>query len=152
MLLFHILEFAKKPQEIIKEAYDAIIKGGSLIVLGFNPQSLWGLSRLLRHRKTSIWSGSWISPNKLRHWLVNAGFQVGDYQTFYFRPPTKKTERMLFMEGIGQIFWPYCGASYMFVAHKTTEIVASIGPLKHVVNHPKIAAGLAKPTSRTATQ
>jgi len=151
IVLFHILEFYKNPKVILRETYDALINGGYLIILGFNPRSLWGITKFLKRTKNSIWNSNWISPNKMRHWLINTGFSVGDYQTFYFRPPNENTEKMLFMEGVGQIFWPYCGASYMFIAHKTTTIATPVNELKSLVNNQKMAEALPKPTSR-ATQ
>ncbi len=148
MVLFHTLEFSKNPKAVLHEAYSAIINDGYLIILGFNPRSLWGVSKWLRRKKDSIWSGNWINPGKLRHWLTNLGFHVGDYQTCYFRPSSRKTEKLLFMEGLGQILWPYCGASYMFVAHKTATIITPVGPLKHLINHHKMPGVLPKPAPR----
>ncbi len=150
IVLFHILEFSKNPKKILQEAYNTIINGGHLVILGFNPHSLWGISRWFKREKNSIWDSNWLNPNKLTHWLTKVGFQVGDYQTVYFRPPRKDTEKMLFIEGIGQILWPYCGASYMFVAHKTSAEVKPISELKHIVPQHQIDKSLPKPTSRVA--
>lgn len=148
IVLFHALEISKNPKAVLKEAYNSLINGGYLIILGFNPRSLWGINKFLQHAKGEIWSGDWIPTNKLRHWLVQLGFCVGDYQTFYFRPPHKNPEKMLFLEGIGQIFWPYSGASYMFVAHKTSTIVTPINAHKSRISHQELAKALPKPTSR----
>lgn len=149
VLLFHTLEFVKKPEVILKEIYDALINGGNLIIFGFNPQSLWGIVKLFKHSKSNIWGGNWYSPKKLRHWLLKIGFSVGDYQSFYFRPPSENPEKMLFMAGIGQMFWPYCGASYMFVVKKTSTIVTPIKELSpRLVKEAPLIKGIPKPSSR----
>jgi SAM-dependent methyltransferase len=148
ILLFHVLEFSTNTHEMLKEAYEALIKGGHLIIIGFNPHSMWGVSRFFKREKNSIWDANWLSPKKLRRRLNDVGFQVGDYQTFYFRPPTRKPKKMLFIEGLGQMLWPYCGASYMFVARKTSTELTPIKGVKRLMLPPKIAESLPKPTSR----
>jgi len=127
MVMFHILEFAKNPKEILKEIYTTLMPNGYVIIFGFNPYSLWGISPLWKKSKEIPWRGNWISPRHMRQWLAKTGFSIGDYKTFYFRPAGNDPEKLLFLEGIGQIFWPYWGASYMFVAQKT---IVGLTPIK----------------------
>lgn len=149
IIILHTLEFIQKPLLILKEIYDSLIDGGYIIIFSFNPYSLWGAAKALKSsQENSIWSGNWLTPNKLRHLLYKAGFSVGDYQTFYFRPPTENTMKMLFMEGMGQIFWPYCGASYMYAAQKKQAILTPIDKLKSSIKHPMTTKELLKPTQR----
>lgn len=148
MVLFHILDFSPKPNIIIKECYNALINGGSLIIMGFNPYSLFGITKLLKHSKKDIWQGNWISPRSLQNLLLKIGFDVKDYQTFYFRPPSKNTKKLLFMEGIGGLFWPYCGASYMLVAKKTATILTPVGKLNSLAKDTVALKELARATSR----
>lgn len=153
MVLIHILEFVSNPTIIIKEIYDALIKGGYLIIFGFNPYSLWGITKLIKNSKESIWQGKWITPSKLQHLLSTTNFNVGDYQTFYFRSPTCQTKKLSFAETLGKLFCPYFGASYMMVAQKASRLITPITNLKQLVKHQKtvIVKGLPKPTSRVAT-
>jgi SAM-dependent methyltransferase len=148
ILLFHILEFVKSPHTILKEVYNSIINGGHLVIFGFNPQSLWGITKIFKHPKRNIWNGHWLNPKKLRHSLLKIGFSVGDYQIFYFRPPNTNTKKMLFMEGLGQIFWPYCGASYMLVAKKTSTIITPLKKLGPLVRETVLVKRLPKPSGR----
>lgn len=143
MVLFHVLEFAKNPKTVLKEIHRSLVNGGYLIILGFNPHSIWGINKLFKKSDKNIWSGKWLSPGKMYRLLHEAGFDAGDYQTVYFRPPMKK---MLFMEGLGQIFWPYCGASYMFVARKTS---VALTPIVNLSKQTETIEELPQPTSRT---
>ena len=145
-ILFHILEFTRNPKTILKEVYTSLMPNGYAIIFGFNPYSLWGVAPLWKKQKEIPWQGKWISPGCMRHLLDAVGFSIGDYKTFYFRPPNNN-ECLLFLEGIGQIFWPYCGASYMFVAHKN---IIPLTPVRPVVSFMKKfipIKALPKPTS-----
>src|SRR5215212_5833022 len=42
-LLPHVLEFAAEPHEILREIDRVMMPEGRLIIIGFNPWSLWGL-------------------------------------------------------------------------------------------------------------
>lgn len=47
VLLHHALEFAENPHRVLREACRTIVMGGKLVVVGFNPLSLWSVYRLL---------------------------------------------------------------------------------------------------------
>jgi SAM-dependent methyltransferase len=149
-VIFHALEFEQNPKTILKEIYTSLIPGGYAIVFGFNPYSLWGITHLFKKQNKAPWSGNWIGPGHMRKWLAKIGFTIGDYKTFYFRPPSNNTKKLLFLEGIGQIFWPYCGASYMFVAKKTVAGLTPIKPLLSFTKFFKRTNALPKPTTRTS--
>lgn len=148
IVLFHILEFAKNPKAILKEIYTTLMPNGYVIIFGFNPYSLWGMAHLWTKTKETPWLGNWISPGHLRQWLSKIGFHIGDYKTFYFRPSGNNSEKLLFLEGIGQIFWPYWGASYMFVAQKTVIGLTPIKPFSFT-KYFKTVRALPKTTSNT---
>lgn len=153
-MLFHVLEFVKNPQQLLQEIYDSLITGGHLIIFSFNPYSLWGITKLWRDTKEKlIWNRDWLPPQKLHHLLLKMGFSVGDYQTFYFLPPSDKdnSRKMLFLEGMGQIFWPYCGASYMYVAQKKYTVLTPTDKLISFVKKEAVQIkGLLKSSSRTS--
>lgn len=146
VVLFHVLEFIKDPETLLQEISRSLVNGGTLIVLGFNPYSLWGIKKFFQKKK-DIWDGNWISPGKMHALLVKVGFYTGDYQSFYFRPPSAN-EKMMFLEGLGQIFWSYCGASYMYVAKKTSEAITPIVSFPEVEKSGIVADSIPKPTSR----
>ena len=149
VVMFHALEFAENPKSILKEVYTALIFNGYAIIFGFNPYSLWGISSLWQKKlKEMPWLSNWISPGDMRRWLAKVGFSIGDYKTFYFRPPSNNPEQLLLLESIGQAFWPYCGASYMFIVQKTITPLTPIRPLFSLTKHLKTAKALPKPTAR----
>ncbi len=107
----HVLEFSKDPQKILSEIYHVLIPDGTLIIIGFNPFSLWGLLRR--------WQGRYISAGKVQRWLTHMGFRIILQESLFFRPPLQSKSALrktLFMESMGPMLWPDCGAIYVIVA------------------------------------
>ncbi|UVE59594.1 class I SAM-dependent methyltransferase [Coxiella-like endosymbiont] len=46
IVLVHLLEFIDYPARLLQEIFRALKPNGQLIILGFNPWSLWGLKKL----------------------------------------------------------------------------------------------------------
>jgi SAM-dependent methyltransferase len=147
IVMFHVLEFESNPKVILDEIYRTLIPGGYVVIFGFNPYSLWGIISFLKRPKDTPWFGNWIGPGRMRRWLDKIGFDIGDYKTFYFRPPSDDTEKLLALEGIGPIFWPYGGASYVIVAQKTAIGLTPIKPWSFT-KYSKVAKVFPKVTSR----
>jgi SAM-dependent methyltransferase len=152
VIIFHLLEFANNPKEILNEVAHALLPNGSALIFCFNPFSLWGLARRFKNRKLPPWNGKFIRPSHLRHWLKEVGLHAGDYSTSYFRPPLESeqiSKKLLFLEPVSQMFLPYFGGSYMFVAKKT---VATMTPVKQELYRHEIAdeKSLVKPVVRNS--
>ncbi|MCL5261529.1 MAG: class I SAM-dependent methyltransferase [Gammaproteobacteria bacterium] len=153
VIYFHILEFSSNPLELLLETYKTIIPGGYIIVFGFNPHSLWQLSRICIKEAEPPWNGQFISPWKMRRLLTRSGFHAGDYETFFFRPPIENEQglkKLLFLESLGQICWPYFGASYMFLAQKRVA-EPTLLKMKKLERNLQVATSIPKPTSRNQT-
>ncbi len=133
----HVLEFSAEPRKILSEIYHVLIPEGRVVIIGFNPFSLWGLMHLFKAGNKTPWAGKFISISRLKHWLSHIGFKVIEHKT-------------LFMEGIGQVLCPYFGAVYILVAKKS---VISLTPIKEkrrlIRRHVPVTSTYAKPTTRT---
>jgi len=148
--LIHALEFAKKPELVLKEIYRSLLPGGYLTILGFNPYSLWGIVKFWKNSRKNIWGKNWIRLKLLRNWLIEIGFKIDSCETFYFRPPcaNANTKKMTFLETLGKFFWPHCGASYMVVAQKASLLLTPINHPNYFIKRVEPIKGLPKPTSR----
>ncbi len=87
MLLPHTLEFASDPYAIVREV-DRVLSGeGQLVVLGFQPFSLWGI------RARSSASGfppgmrRILSAGRVREWLVLLGYEIVATRTYLHCTP-----------------------------------------------------------------
>jgi SAM-dependent methyltransferase len=129
VLIEHVLEFTSKPHMILEEIYHALRVGGSVIILGFNPYSLWGLSKLFkkRHAALGLWHGRFISAGRIKNWLEQLGFQVEKRSSFYFSSPSLQEHgnyKFKFMEKLGKLLGGRHGGIYMLVAKKISLAVS----------------------------
>lgn len=126
VVLPHTLEFVSQPLAVLSRFYAVLIPEGHLIVLGFNPYSLWGMARRLKikQRHRAPWVGHFLSMYQVRKHLVSLGMAVAPAKTCFFKPPivgSQGMENLMFYENFGQLCWPMCGATYMLVAKKLTQ-------------------------------
>lgn len=70
VLLHHALDFTDSPHQVLREASRILRPGGHVVIVGFNPLSLWGLYRLFSRKKNlPPWCGHFISHRRLSDWL-----------------------------------------------------------------------------------
>jgi len=76
VLLPHTLEFASDPYAIVREV-DRVLSGeGQLVVLGFQPFSLWGLRARSSGAGFPPGMRRVLSAGRVREWLVLLGYEV----------------------------------------------------------------------------
>lgn len=131
VVLAHTLEFEADPHGVLREAERVLIAEGHVVILGFNPWSLWGLWRLvLARRARPPWCGHFLSLLRIKDWLALLGFDMVSQRSYFFRPPLRHAgvmQRLRFMEALGARAWPTCGGAYLVVAKKR---VATLTPIK----------------------
>ncbi len=76
VLLPHTLEFASDPYAIVREV-DRVLSGeGQLVVLGFQPFSLWGVRARSSRAGFPPGMRRILSAGRVREWLVLMGYEV----------------------------------------------------------------------------
>ena len=69
LVLHHVHEYSVDPHQVLREAARVLRPGGHMILLGFNPWSMFGVhSRLLR-QDSAPWNGHFLSPHRLGDWF-----------------------------------------------------------------------------------
>jgi SAM-dependent methyltransferase len=119
VILPHILEFTDNPHQLLTEACRAVKPEGHIIVIGFNPLSLWGIKKYLKKNKEMPWSGHFIRPSKIIKWLKLVDFELVKQRNLLFRPPFFQKEiyqKLRFLEWIGSKFYPPLGGAYILMA------------------------------------
>lgn len=132
LCLAHCLENIQNPHEVLRESYRVLKSEGHLLILGFNPWSLWGIWRLMRrYIKPVPWDGQFITRSRLKDWLALLGFDLLKIDMCFFRPPInnetflKKTQ---WLEWLGRFFWSFFGASYIILAQKRVLTLTAVKP------------------------
>ena len=132
VVLPHVLEFADEPHAILREVDRVMMPEGRLVILGFNPWSLWGLrSALGFSRNLYPWDGRFVSLPRVKDWLALLGFEVNAGRLIAYAPPfdsEKLRRRFGFMEPAGDRWWAVGGAVYMLQAVKRVRGMRLITP------------------------
>lgn len=132
VVLPHVLEFHPEPHQVLREIERILIPEGQLIILGFNPLSLWGLRRRLAGQPREFpWSGDYLSVLRLKDWLKLLGFEVDRGAFGCYAPPChqeKWLHRWHFMEPAGDRWWGFAGGVYMIRAIRRVAGMRLIQP------------------------
>lgn len=125
-ILPHTLDFSSDPHQVLREVERMLIAGGRVIVIGFNPFSLWGIWRAFgRWRGTLPWCGNFLSYPRLDDWLTLMGFEIERMDVMEFRPPTR-SRGLEAVERLGRRVWPMLAGVYMVRAVKQVSRVTPI--------------------------
>ncbi len=132
VVLPHTLDFAENPHQVLREVERVLIPEGRVVIVGFNPWSLWGLWRSMPGAGRKLpWRGHFISSARVGDWLSLLGFDLNQTETFLFRPPWKRAWLMRWarlMEKTGARFWPRLAGIYIVVATKRVSTLTPIRP------------------------
>ncbi|HJW02654.1 MAG TPA: class I SAM-dependent methyltransferase [Azospira sp.] len=122
VILPHVLEFFPDPHQILREVERVLIPEGQVVIVGFNPISLWGAYRRLGcEEDTFPWNGRYLSALRLKDWLSLLGFEVDRGNFGCYAPPfaqEKWLRRSHFMEQAGDRWWGFAGGVYLLRAVK----------------------------------
>ena len=144
VVLPHALELARDPHLALREVERVLVPEGRIVIVGFNPTSLWGLRQHLgRWRKRLVPSsqrglflpsaGEFLGYRRLRDWLRLLSFEVEDGRFGCYRPPfasLKWLSRFAWADRVGERWWPVFGAVYFVVAVKRVRGMRLVGMVR----------------------
>ena len=132
VVLPHALEFAAQPHEILREVDRVMMPEGRLVIVGFNPWSLWGLRSAVGFSRGEVpWNGRFVSLLRVKDWLALLGFDVNAGRLVGYAPPFDSDSvrrRFGFMEPAGDRWWAVGGAVYMLQAIKRVRGMRLLTP------------------------
>ncbi|CAN5460589.1 class I SAM-dependent methyltransferase [soil metagenome] len=151
-LLAHSLEFSSHPLTLLGEIHCSLMSEGRIIILGFNPLSLWGITRYIIPKHFEfLWPRNVINLSRMRKLLDVADFEIEEIKGLFFRPPLinkNRLQRLNFLEKLGQTLWPCHGAVYQIKAKKRVVTLTPIKP-RWQTSRELLAKGLAEPSANT---
>jgi SAM-dependent methyltransferase len=141
VVLPHALELARDPHLALREVERVLMPEGRVVIVGFNPASLWGLRqwlgrlrrKLAPHSPRSLFlpsAGDFMRYRRLRDWLRLLSFEVEAGRFGCYRPPTSSQKwlmRFAWTERVGERWWPVFGAVYFVVAVKRVRGMRLVG-------------------------
>ncbi|MFO1266407.1 MAG: methyltransferase domain-containing protein [Rubrivivax sp.] len=145
VVLPHALELARDAHQTLREVESVLVPDGRVVVVGFNPTSLWGLRQRLGGMRRSLGlargrglflppAGDFIGYWRARDWLRLLGFEVEGGHFGCWRPPLASERwlrRFAWMYRIGDRWWPVLGAVYMVCAVKRVRGMRLVGLARH---------------------
>ena len=153
VLLHHSLDFTRDSHRLLREATRVLRPGGRLIIIGFNPASLWGLSKLVRWRKQIPWGGRFISRRRLADWLKLLDFQVETVSYGGYMLPAGHPRLLGVAPDLERWFGSFSnplGAFYLVVASKQRVPLIPVMPKWRSIRPPALGAPIAD-TGRVAS-
>lgn len=132
VLLHHLLEYYDSPQQILREAGRIALPSGHVVIIGFNPLSLWGAYRPIGQvRSLAPWCGRFIRPGRLMDWLTLLNFKIDRAQYTTYGLPVNGYSGTIpdYRQGLSRnANWPF-GAVYVIVASKQVSRLTPIKPI-----------------------
>ena len=144
IVLPHSLELARDPHQALREVERVLMPEGRVVIIGFNPGSLWALRQSLSRIRQGMGlrpheslfmpsEGDFIGYWRLRDWLRLLSFDVEQGRFGCYRPPFASEPwlaRFGWMERTGERWWPVLGAVYLLVAVKRVRGMRLVGLVK----------------------
>jgi len=145
-VLPHVLEYLQSPADFLAEIYNCMIGEGYVLVIGFNPYSSWGLTKLWRGDDVVWRRGKMHSLTRVKRWLRGVGFEITAQKRLGFRWPLrsqKAMQRTTFLEPMGELCWRCTGCVYVVIARK--QVVTPI-PLPSEAELARVPVGAIEPS------
>lgn len=130
-VLHHTLDLSLTPHDDLREAARTLLPSGKLIVIGFNPLSLWGIRRLFSKRIKAPWCGRFIGHKRLEDWLKVAGLTLENKRFVQYEAPIHSAKWRLRCAWIKRFLKPFkvpIGGVYIITATKETPRYIPIKP------------------------
>lgn len=147
-VLPHTLDFSVDPHQVLREVDRVLIPEGRVLIVGFNPLSLWGLWRLmLRWRGDVPWCGHFLSYRRVCDWLGLLGMDVERTDVCAFSPPVKRDswhQRLNILERLGRKVWPMLAGVYVVRAVKR---VSTVRPIRRRWRNLRVFGNVPEPAS-----
>ena len=156
VVLPHALELSRDPHLTLREVERVLVPEGRVMILGFNPASMWGLRQRLGRTRRAVGlgarrtlflprAGEFLGYWRLRDWLRLLSFEVEGGRFGCFRPPYNSSrwlERSAWMESVGERWWPVFGAVYFLVAVKRVRGMRLVGLARHEARQARAASAV----------
>jgi SAM-dependent methyltransferase len=166
VVLPHTLELAHDPHQTLREVERVLVPEGRVVIVGFNPASLWGLRQRCGRIRKGLGiakrrglflpdAGEFLGYRRLRDWLSLLSFEVEAGRFGCYRPPMasqKWLSRYAWMDHSGERWWHVFGAAYFVTAVKRVRGMRLVGLVRDQGLRAKSAALIATQKTHSPRQ
>ena len=133
LVLPHVLECSNDPHQVLREAERVLVPEGRVVISGFNPWSLWGVSDRMPgiDPLLPVPAHLQVSLPRLKDWFKLLSFDLDRGRFGCYRPACNDQvwlDRWAFLDKAGDRWWPVCGAVYAVSAVKRVAGMRLVGP------------------------
>ncbi len=149
VILMHHLSNTGEPHAILRESFRILIPEGKLVIIDFNPVSLWGLRYLLQSWLEHVpFNGHYYTARRIDDWMRLLVFDQERHYRVGYLPPILKpsvTRHLTWLEKATRKCLPVLGALNLLVY---TKNISPLTPVRHRWVTRKILPGnIARPTA-----
>jgi SAM-dependent methyltransferase len=163
VVLPHTLDEHPDPHGVLREAYRVLRAEGRMIILGFNPLSVWGAQAKYCSWRAGVNSfGIYpslphppIQIGRIKDWieLLNCDVVRGAYGCYApFVQSERWQARWHWMEDAGDRWWGFAGAVYALMVVKRVYSPTLVGLINEKKSNKKWVAQVATSSIQTSTQ
>lgn len=129
LVLHHVLEFSENPHALLREAVRVLAPQGQLLVICFNPYSLFGMRKSLQLalRKEIPWAHHGLSARRMSDWLHLMSCEPMNTASGFYGFPLQSKKLTNFMSGIDRWLtrWGFPGGGF-YVIHASKEVMTPL--------------------------
>jgi len=130
VVMHHSLDYSDNPHQTLREASRILKSGGHLMLIGFNPLSLWGGRKLFRRSKDAPWNNRFVSGKRVEDWLTLLDFKVSGLDYHFYGLPYNHHSLMNHFMWLNKVLNTKVplGAYYTVLAQKQVGSRVNIAP------------------------
>lgn len=118
-MLAFVLDFANDPHAVMREVNRILMPDGHIIIVGFNPFSLVGVSQWWPAKKHHYpWHGRFFHPFRVKDWLSLLGCEVIAEKRCVFSSLAGASVARPSWQKVGHRALPWCDSVYLLLARK----------------------------------
>ena len=148
VILMHHLSNTNEPHAVLREAFRILIPEGKLVIIDFNPMSLWGLRHFVQSWLEHVpFKGHFYTARRIDDWMRLLGFDQHRHYRVGYLPPIQKTSvtsRLTWLQKGMKRWLPALSTLNLMVYSKN---ISPLTPVRHRwVTRKIIPAKIARPT------
>jgi len=148
VILMHHLSNSSEPHAILREVFRVLIPEGKLVIIDFNPVSLWGLRNFFQSWLEHVpFKGHFYTAKRIDDWMRLLGFDQQRHMRVGYQPPIQKPRLLRHLSWLekGMRNWlPMFGALNLMVYSKS---ISPLTPVRHRwVTRKLLPAKIARPS------